>query len=264
MTPQTLVLGVRHVSLAVRDVKRAMRFYGEFFDFVPYYEGQDWGMVSCGDTTLSFIENRNLTDASPVTGAKHESHFGVVAVSREAVDRLRVRLASAGHSAGKAVEHRDGAYGFYFRDPDGNIGECIDIPHRSKTEALSHEGRILIAQGSEDSRWAEWIESISRRVSVHLGGAPCAGAYLSDRSPTVAEVARLMVGAHADLQKIFLVPVVFSGVGAAKNELDTAVSSLRERFPEIEWIVTPPIGESTLVQSAIISKISWLGKQDHL
>ena len=125
-----MTLGLRHAALPAKDLERAIRFYREAFDFEPYHiSDKDWAMVTLAGTTLSFIKvPPSAPDVpAPIKGT-HPSHVGICATTREEVDTLYQRALPLSRSVGKPAEHRDGSYGFYLLDSEGNQIECIYIP----------------------------------------------------------------------------------------------------------------------------------------
>ena len=145
-------LGIRHAALPVSDLKRALDFWCNTLGFEPYHVSDvDWAMVCQGGTTLSFVKVGAAATAAGAGQAErqqdpdapdfgyapgqargvHPGHLGVVVLTPEDVDRTREKLQAAGRRCGKPKLHRDGSYGFYFTDPDGNAVELIFIPARS-------------------------------------------------------------------------------------------------------------------------------------
>ncbi len=121
------LLGVRHAALVTRDLPRAIAFYRDVLGFAPYHvRDRDWAMVRLGGTTLSLIVAP--IPAEREVGGSHHAHVGLNAPSPEAVDAWHAKLAALLPGIGRCTQHRDGSYGFYFRDPDGNALELIHIP----------------------------------------------------------------------------------------------------------------------------------------
>lgn len=122
-------LGIRHVALAARDLKRAHAFYVEILGFEPYYTGDsDWEMYRKGDTSLSLILHRGAQPKEE-SSAPHPAHFGLNVDSNKSVDEWHGYLAAkkAPHLTAP-THHRDGSYGFYLKDTEGNPLEVIFIP----------------------------------------------------------------------------------------------------------------------------------------
>jgi len=122
-------MGVRHIALPVEDIGRALSFYSKNLGFHPYYEtkpGEAWGMVSKSGTTISFLkfeDKKNIFDKS-LEG--HAKHFGICVESKDQVDAYYKKLQQIGAHSLKL--HRDGSYGFYIQDSEGNFLEIIFIP----------------------------------------------------------------------------------------------------------------------------------------
>ncbi len=128
-------LGMRHAALEAEDVERATRFFTERLGFETYSsadpENPDWAMVKLAGTTVSFVRvrKREGAPADPLASAGHHAaHLGLLYETPTEVDALRARLSGAGVETGPCRQHRDGSYGFYFRDSEGNLLEAIVIP----------------------------------------------------------------------------------------------------------------------------------------
>lgn len=85
-------------------------------------------MLRRDGSTLSLILDPAAVPAGK-PGAVHPSHFGLNVDSPQAVDRWHRHLKDAGAPhVGAPKGHRDGSYGFYVRDTEGNSLEIIFIP----------------------------------------------------------------------------------------------------------------------------------------
>jgi hypothetical protein len=97
--------------------------------FTPYHTmDADWKMLRLGDTTVSLILHQGASPAArPKSG--HPAHFGLNVESMDEVDDWHDFLVDKGLGPLPAPElHRDGSYGFYLKDSEGNPLEVIYIP----------------------------------------------------------------------------------------------------------------------------------------
>ena len=122
-------MGVRHIALPVENIERALSFYSQNFDFHQYYETKSdeaWGMVSKSGTTISFLKFKDKKDIFDKSLEGHAKHFGICVESKAKVDVYYKKLQGIGAHSLKL--HRDGSYGFYIQDSEGNFLEIIFIP----------------------------------------------------------------------------------------------------------------------------------------
>lgn len=134
------------ITLAVADLERALAFYRSLGLESKGIVGSDWtdeltganGAIAIieldGGLLLSLYARQDLAkDAAIPTGAPQSGEFslGQLVQSREDVDELLRRAASAGAPVTQPHERPWGIYSGYFRDPDGHLWEIIWHPSRS-------------------------------------------------------------------------------------------------------------------------------------
>lgn len=265
-------LGIRHAALAVTDIPRALRFYRDALGFkVVYDRDADWAMISQAGTTLSLIRAKvpspDFSSSSPY--GTHPAHLGVVVDSPEEVDAIHARSRSwEGVSSQPPKLHRDGSYGFYFRDPDGNALECIFIPHQLNSaevpRPLHGTGILMFAHGSSDPRWREPIERLERAIRRNAPGADVATAYLEFSEPELPEAVERLV--ERGSSRIFVVPVFISaGGGHMRRDFPALLESIRAKHPGLKLHALDPLGESPETIEAFVSTaISQIALPAHL
>jgi catechol 2,3-dioxygenase-like lactoylglutathione lyase family enzyme len=126
---------IDHVSVAVRDLSRARRFYEAVLGAIGY------SRLEVRSTTIAFgkrysefwLNHRpNMTPIGPDAGG----HVCLRASSPAVVDAFHAAaLAAGGSSAGAPgfrPQHGEGYYAAFIRDPDGN---CVEAVTFVKSEA---------------------------------------------------------------------------------------------------------------------------------
>lgn len=122
-------LGLNHAAIDCTDLELAFDFFNNTLGFQTYWDkSQDWGMVSMGITTLSFVRVPEMPKKKASDGV-HYPHLGITVETMDDVDRAFEQLKSKGVKIfeDKPKLHRDESYGFYFHDPFGNLFELIYI-----------------------------------------------------------------------------------------------------------------------------------------
>jgi catechol 2,3-dioxygenase-like lactoylglutathione lyase family enzyme len=125
------ILGLWHLALKVRDIKRSRAFYEELFGMKVVWQPDSENVyLSSGRDNLALhqITPSDMTQYKDQRG-QFLDHLGVIMESAEAVDRLFVQAEVAGHKVvHRPRQHRDGSYSFYLADPDGNTVQVLYEP----------------------------------------------------------------------------------------------------------------------------------------
>lgn len=251
------LLGIRHAALPARDLARGLRFYVEHLGFSDYHSGDaDWAMLHLAGTTLSLIQVREDL-AAPKARGKHPAHLGLVASTPQEVDRMRERLARVPEAkAGPTVRHRDGSYGFYFQDTEGNALECIFIPQRSHTRpAPEATGAILLAHGSADPAWREPFEALAAAVSLHLPGVPAELAYMEAASPSLSEAATRLLAGRA-LRTVHVLPIFMSAGAHLTKDIPRQLEGVERAHPGVRFVLAPALGSAPEIREALVGLVA--------
>lgn len=119
-----LIDGLCELTLEVRDLERARRFYCELLGLDELQRDDDRVWLRVCDAVrlgLWLPGDKEFGDE----GGEHV-HFALSA-SGGALDVLCDRLTDAGHDVHGPVEHDGGDRSIYFEDPDGNVVEVWDF-----------------------------------------------------------------------------------------------------------------------------------------
>jgi catechol 2,3-dioxygenase-like lactoylglutathione lyase family enzyme len=111
-------VGFNHVAIEVRDIDKALEFYGRLFDFKLRGRSEDAAFIDLGDQFLALQKGRRQA-------ADDGRHFGLVVDDKEAV---RAALKEAG------VEVLPGRF-LDFLDPWGNRVEIVGYDNIQFTKA---------------------------------------------------------------------------------------------------------------------------------
>jgi|SRR5215510_2203519 len=119
---------IDHVSIAVRDLDRAARFYQAVLGAIGYEQ------LERRPHTVGFGKKYpefwiNLRAAMAPVAADSGTHVGLRVRATELVDAFHAAALTAGGSSdgapGLRPQHGEGYYAAFIRDPDGNRVEAV-------------------------------------------------------------------------------------------------------------------------------------------
>jgi catechol 2,3-dioxygenase-like lactoylglutathione lyase family enzyme len=127
------MLGVRHLALRVRDLKRSLDFYTRIMNMrVEWQPDADNAYLTSGSDNLALHQVSSASGAGETGGAALD-HFGFLVATPDEVDGWARDLEARGVALEQQPKtHRDGARSIYFRDPDGNLIQLLYHPPISR------------------------------------------------------------------------------------------------------------------------------------
>lgn len=134
-------LGLRHAALKVASAERSAAFYQKYFGMTVEWEPDQKNVYLSTDSQDNLaLHEESGWDVD--TKAQGLDHFGFIMTSMACVDELYAQVLKDGITIVAAPKkHRDGAYSFYMRDPDGYVVQAIYHPPivGSSASAAKHE-----------------------------------------------------------------------------------------------------------------------------
>lgn len=121
-------LGLRHVALRVKNAQTSKAFYQNYLNMDLEWEpdARNVYLTSAGFDNLALHEEENFS-LSPTGQAL--DHIGFMLKSASDVDAFYVRAQALHITIAREIKlHRDGAYSFYLKDPDGYVVQMIYHP----------------------------------------------------------------------------------------------------------------------------------------
>jgi catechol 2,3-dioxygenase-like lactoylglutathione lyase family enzyme len=120
---------IDHVSIAVRDLDRAARFYWPLLATLGMLKLREWpnAAIGYGKKYPEFWINKRAVMA--LVAADSGVHVCFRAPSTEAVDAFHAAALAAGGASdgapGLRVQYHENYYAAFIRDPDGNRIEAV-------------------------------------------------------------------------------------------------------------------------------------------
>jgi catechol 2,3-dioxygenase-like lactoylglutathione lyase family enzyme len=122
---------IDHVSVSVRDLKAAARFYEVLLATLGMSKLREWpdAAIGYGKKYPEFWINRRA-DMAPIA-ADSGVHICLRAPAREAVDAFHASALAVGGTSdgapGYRVQYHESYYAAFVRDPDGNRIEAVSF-----------------------------------------------------------------------------------------------------------------------------------------
>lgn len=122
-----LFLGLRHVALNVRNVRKSLEFYSDVMGMkLEWMPDEENAYLTSGHDNLAL---HKLPAGSEPSSVQTVHHIGFIVRRPENVDEWADRMRKHGIKlAAEPKTHRDGARSFYFHDPDGLLIQLIYHP----------------------------------------------------------------------------------------------------------------------------------------
>jgi len=122
-----LLVGLRHVALNVRNVRRSLDFYSNVLGLkLEWMPDEQNAYLTSDQDNLALHQLPAGSEPGPIQTVHH---IGFVVRRPDDVDEWAQRVRAHGITlAAEPKTHRDGARSFYFHDPDGLLIQLIYHP----------------------------------------------------------------------------------------------------------------------------------------
>jgi sirohydrochlorin cobaltochelatase len=104
-----------------------------------------------------------------------------------------------------------------------------------------HTGLILFAHGSRDPLWHQPLQAVQARLQAARPELLVALAYLEISSPDLSQCALDLVAQGCT--QVHVLPMFLGSGRHVREDLPALVQALRQRCPQIDLHLSPPIGE---------------------
>lgn len=136
-------LGLRHAALNVADPQNSKMFYRDFLGMTIEWEPDHDNvyLTSAGQDNLALHKSPNIGTSAHRHIGTFLDHLGFAMSSPNDVDELYAKAVANGYEiVAKPKQHRDGAYSFYLKDPDGIVVQIIHHPRLSDSHKSCAQG----------------------------------------------------------------------------------------------------------------------------
>ena len=114
---------------------------------------------------------------------------------------------------------------------------------------ISESALVLFAHGSRDPKWAEPFRAIQALIRAQAPDVPVELAFLELMQPGIQEC--LSVLAKQGVKRISVVPIFLAAGRHLREDLPALIDPIQKQFPDLEIIVSTPIGDIPEFQAAI-------------
>ena len=108
---------------------------------------------------------------------------------------------------------------------------------------------VLFAHGSRDPKWAEPFEAIQALIRAQAPDTLVELAFLELMQPGIQEC--LGVLAKQGVKRVSVVPIFLAAGRHLREDLPALIAPVQQQFPDLEIIVSTPIGDIPEFQEAI-------------
>lgn len=102
-------------------------------------------------------------------------------------------------------------------------------------------GIVLFAHGARDPRWAAPFEAVAARVRAQRPGIEVRLAYLDLMQPDLPTAGAEL--AAAGCGHVGVLPLFLGAGGHVREDLPRLLDALRNEYPDVRWVLHPPLGE---------------------
>ena len=120
----------------------------------------------------------------------------------------------------------------------------LSMPDLNPKNAL-----VLFAHGSRDPKWAEPFKSIQSLIRAQAPDTPVDLAFLELMQPGIQECLTSL--AKQGVERVSVVPIFLAAGRHLREDLPALIAPIQSQFPDLEIIVTAPIGDIPEFQAAI-------------
>jgi sirohydrochlorin cobaltochelatase len=117
---------------------------------------------------------------------------------------------------------------------------------------MTAHGILLFAHGARDPNWALPFQAAAERLrqrAASAGGAEVALAFLEFMSPTLPEAGASL--AAQGCRQVTVVPLFLGAGGHVRKDLPALMTELATQHPEVQWRLSPAVGETELLIQAL-------------
>lgn len=109
---------------------------------------------------------------------------------------------------------------------------------------------ILFAHGARDPEWASSMRRVQEGIRSRMPEIAVELAFLEFMSPGLPECAAQLIATGAT--RIVVLPMFIARGGHLRRDVPDLLQALRERYPDVEFLLGNAIGEHEIVVQAMV------------
>lgn len=118
------------------------------------------------------------------------------------------------------------------------------------------DAAILFAHGASDARWGQPFFAMRDKLRERLGDVRVGLAFMEYATPTLGETVTELYEGGA--RRMLLVPIFLSGGGHVFKDVPPMIAAQKERYPDIDLIVSGAVGEEPEVRAGMMDAVARL------
>lgn len=111
---------------------------------------------------------------------------------------------------------------------------------------------VLFAHGSADPQWRASFESLEHAVRRARGDGAVRLCYMEFCAPTLLDAAAEAV--RDGIRTLQILPLFMAGGAHLSRDLPAQAERVRERYPDLQVEVLPPVGEDPRFQALLLDR----------
>lgn len=127
---------------------------------------------------------------------------------------------------------------------------------------MARSGILLFAHGARDPNWAKPFEAAAallRRQTASYGGEVVL-AFLEFMSPDIVQAGQDL--AARGCEQVTVVPLFLGAGGHVRKDLPKLLEVLSSQFPNVQWTLSPAVGETDILIQALADSAWMLAQPD--
>ena len=123
---------------------------------------------------------------------------------------------------------------------------------------MSTTAFVLFGHGARDPQWGDSMRRVATALREHAPEQRVELAFLEFIAPDLAACVEALIA--EGYRRLLIVPLFIAQGGHLKNDVPRLIDALRARYPAVELVLVPPVGEAESVVQAMAAHVATLAR----